>query len=55
MLNGDRSMADHEDMSIPYCVGTVEEAVEIIRAHKSVFDAAAPKKSSRSGPEPNGG
>lgn len=31
MLAGDRDLADPADLEIPHCVGTVDEAVEIIR------------------------
>lgn len=40
MLDGERSLANPEDMSIPDCVGTLDEAIELIRAHKAEFDAA---------------
>ena len=40
MLDGDRNLADAQDMTIPRCVSTIDEAVEIVREHKAEFDAA---------------
>ena len=40
MVGGGRDLADPDDMSIPYCAITIDQAVEKIREHKARFDTS---------------
>lgn len=40
MLEGERRLADPQDMEIPVCVPAIHHAVEQIRRHKHGFDSA---------------
>lgn len=53
MRDGDRALADPADLEIPRCVDSVEEAVEIVREHRSRYldRLDGPGSETRDGPD----
>ncbi|UCF21582.1 MAG: LOG family protein [Gemmatimonadota bacterium] len=45
MIHPGRNLADPQDLSIPFCAATIEEAVARIRDHKAQVDGAGKRKS----------